>query len=270
MNTITRKYYGREDFKTVIIPSWQRWRNENNVKDLAEAVMEQGQLRPVLICVLPDETKILTDGAHLFSAMHNYLNLRKIAVFEKYVESEEEARRTFISFNTRGKSLHPVDYVVSYAGSGNKQYKKFLKDVLLSPKNRKEADLAHGKLFTVTSLMKLFLGNNDKIRKGTSVLPKWHERLVEIVEYLGCNYLLNGKLLAHTNKNGSNMRLNGTTVEAVLSVMIKNNMIAGKSNEQIMNELIEFTTYHYNSMESPAYTRDAVVPSFKLLHNIKD
>lgn len=267
MNTITRKYYNRIDFQTVIIPSWQRWRNEKNVKDLAEAVAEQGQLRAVLICVLPDGTKILTDGAHLYYAMIS-LNLRKIAVFEKHVENEEEARRTFISFNTRGKSLHTLDYVVSYAGSGNKQYKKFLKDVLLSPRNRKEADLAHGKLFTVTSLMKLFLGKNDKIKKGKSVLPKMHERLVEIVEYLGCNYLLNGKLLAHTNKNGSNMRLNGTTVEAVLSVMIKNNMIYGKSNEQIMNELIEFTTYHYNSMESPAYTRDAVIPSFKLLHKI--
>lgn len=270
MNKVTKKVYTRADFKYVIIPNWQRWRNSKNVEDLAKAVMEQGQLRPVLICVLPDGTRILTDGAHLFSAMFFLLNLKKIDVFEKHVETEEEARRTFISFNTRGKSLHTLDYVVSYAGSGNKQYKKFLKEVLLSPKNRKEADFAHGKLFTVTSLMKLFLGSNDKIRRGAAVLPKIHDRLVEIVEYLGCNYLLNGKILAHTNKNGSNMRLNGTTLEAILNIMIKNKMIDGKSNKQIMDELIEFTTYHYNSMTSPAYTRDAVSPSFKNLHNINE
>lgn len=269
MNRVVRMYYSRESFKSVIIPTWQRWRNEKNVKDLMEAVVERGQLRPVIICVLPDGTKILTDGAHLYNAMSN-LGLRKIAVIEKYVASEEEARKTFISYNTRGKSLHPLDYVVSYAGAGNKQYRKFLKDVLLSPNNRKEADSAHGKLFTVTSLMKLFLGNNDKIKKGKSTLPQIHERLVDLVEYLGCNYLLNGKIVAHRDKFGSNMRLNGTTIEATLSIMIKNNMIEGKSNEQIMNLLINFTSNHYASMKSPAYTRDAVTPSFKRLHNIKD
>ena len=42
MKTIKNKVYTKKDFNNVIIPSWQRWRNENNVKDLAEAVSTQG------------------------------------------------------------------------------------------------------------------------------------------------------------------------------------------------------------------------------------
>ena len=77
MKTIKNKVYTKKDFNNVIIPSWQRWRNENNVKDLAEAVSRQGQMRDVLISVTKDGTKILTDGAHLKSAMLDVLNLKK-------------------------------------------------------------------------------------------------------------------------------------------------------------------------------------------------
>lgn len=262
MNTITKKYYTKKDFQTVIIPSWQRWRNEKNVKDLAEAVSQQGQLRPILICVLPDGTKILTDGAHLLNAMTS-LMMRKISVFEKEVKNEEEARRTFISFNTRGKTLSSLDYVVSYAGSGNEEYVKFLKDVLLSPKSHKEAEDCHGKLFSATSLMDLFLGKKSKIKQGNAKLPRNYNRLVTLVEYLGRNYLLNGTLLSHTRKNGSNMKLNGTTVVAIIKILNNKKMIIGYTDAQLTKILVDFTLHHYNYMISPSYTRDVIRESFK-------
>ena len=51
--------YTKKDFDNVIIPSWQRWTNETNVNDLADAVLECGQLRDILICITEEKTKIL-------------------------------------------------------------------------------------------------------------------------------------------------------------------------------------------------------------------
>lgn len=268
MKTIVRTKYTGTDFLNVITPSWQRWRNQKNVKDLALAVSENGQLRDVLICKTTDGTRWLTDGAHLVDAMVNQLKSRKINVLEKIVKNEEQARKTFISFNTRGKTLNTIDYVVSYAGSGSETYVKFLKEVMQNPKNIKEADEAHGKLFTVPSLINLFLGENDRVRGGKAKFPKNYNRLLEIVEYLGKNYLLNGRLLAHVNKHGNRMRLNGTSMMSVLKILNSNRNINSLTNEEIMNDLINFTSYHYNSMTSPTYTRDVVELSFKKYLNI--
>lgn len=263
MNTIKKAIYSKKDFDNVITPSWQRWRNQKNVKDLAGAVQTNGQLRDVLICITDDGTKYLTDGAHLADSMINHLNSKKINVLEKLVKDENEARNTFISFNTRGKTLNTIDYVVSYAGGGNNIYKKFLKDVMQSPKNEKEAKEVHGKLFTIPSLINLFLGNNDTVRKGASKLPKNYNRLLELVEYVGQNYLLNGKLLAHTDKNGKAMRLNGTSTMSVLKILNSQRDINNLTNKEVLDSLIDFTIYHYNSMESCTYTRDVVELSFK-------
>lgn len=263
MKTIKRTFYTKKDFDNVITPVWQRWRNQKNVKDLAEAVAENGQLREVLICKTADNTRWLTDGAHLVDGMLNHLKSRKIAVLEKLVKDEEEARKTFISFNTRGKTLNTIDYVVSYAGSGSRVYMKFLKEVMQSPNNEKEASQVHGKLFTIPSLINLFLGDNKTTRLGNSKLPKNYDRLLELVEYIGQNYLLSGRLLAHTKKNGAKMRLNGTSTMSVLKILDSKRNINEMTDKEVLELMIDFTIYHYNSMESCTYTRDIVEISFK-------
>tara|TARA_B100000768_G_C11274809_1_gene375382 strand:- start:692 stop:1504 length:813 start_codon:yes stop_codon:yes gene_type:complete len=262
MKTIKNKVYTKKDFNNVIVPSWQRWRNENNVKDLAEAVSTQGQMRDVLISVTKDGTKILTDGAHLKSAMLDVLNLKKISVKEIYVKDQEDARNAFISFNTRGKVLKQIDYVVSYAGSNHKEYKKFLRDVLQSPKNLKEASDVHSRLFTIPALIKIFLGKDGKnIKNGSATLTKEFNRTLNLVEYLGENYLKNGKLIKHLEKNGKSMKLNGGSIIPVMFKLRTNNILE-KTNKEILDILIDFTTYHFNSTQSCSFTKDAVEQTF--------
>tara|TARA_R110002012_G_C11603016_1_gene607499 strand:+ start:74 stop:883 length:810 start_codon:yes stop_codon:yes gene_type:complete len=264
MKTIKRTTYTKKDFNNVIIPTWQRWKNEKNVKDLAQAVSENGQLRDVLICITKNRTKILTDGNHLCSAVFDYLKCRKINVLEKQVKDNEEARETFISFNTRGKSLKVIDYIVSYAGSGNKDYKRFLLEVMKSPNNLKEAEGVYGKLFTIPSLISIFLGITNSVKKGNCKLPKNHNRLLEIVEYLGQNYLYDGRLIKHLNKNGKAMKLNGGSIIPVFNKIKNNNNIMCMSNDEILNLLIDFTFYHYNSMQNCTFTKDAIDKSFNV------
>lgn len=262
MKTTKRTVYLKKDFATVITPSWQRWRNEKNVKDLAEAVSENGQLRDVLVCKTSDGTKYLTDGAHLVDAMTKILNARKVNVLEKLVQDEEEARRTFISFNTRGKTLKNIDYIVSYAGSGNKDYKRFLKDVMQSPKSLKEARNVHGKLFTIPSLISIFFKSN--ITAGKARLINNFERVVDLVEYLGRNYLLNARIIAHQKKNGTKMVINGGSIIPVVSLLNRYTDLNNTSNNDVLDRLIDYTTYHFNSMEAPTYTKDACEGTFEL------
>ena len=263
MKAIKNVVYSKKDFNSVIVPSWQRWRNEKNVKDLAEAVYSQGQMRDVLICVTEEGTKILTDGAHLSDAIFKQLKRNKINVKEKYVKNEEEARQAFISFNTRGKSLQKIDYIVSYAGSGNNDYKKFLTQVLQSPNSLKEANGVHGSLFTVPSLINIFLGNTADVKKGKSKLPICFDRLINLVEYLGYNYSKDGRILRHLNKNGKSMKLNGGSIIPVINRIRSNrSKLLQKTNKEILDLLVDFTTFHYNSMESCTFTKDSVSASF--------
>ena len=258
-----RTVYTKKDFNNVIIPSWQRWTNEKNVKDLAEAVLQCGQLRDILICITEEKTKILTDGKHLKIAILDIIKDKEVNVLEVYVKNEEEARQTFISFNTRGKTLKNIDYVVSYAGSGNIEYKKFLTQVLKSPKNLKDATSVHGKLFTIPALIQIFLGDGDKVKKGKSKLPKNFNRLVEIVEYLGENYLCNGQILAHTKKHGDKMRLNGGSIISIFDRIKQNEDILSMTNNDIKKMLINFTFYHFLNMSFPSFNKDVVADSFK-------
>ena len=265
-----RTVYTKKDFNNVIIPSWQRWTNEKNVKDLAEAVLQCGQLRDILICITEEKTKILTDGKHLKIAILDIIKDKEVNVLEVYVKNEEEARQTFISFNTRGKTLKNIDYVVSYAGSGNIEYKKFLTQVMKSPKNLKDATSVHGKLFTIPALIKIFLGDGAKVKSGKSTLTNQFDRLVELVEYLGENYLYNGSIVAHTEKNGDKMKLNGGSIIPVFERIAKRPDILSMTNKEILNLLVLFTTYHYNSMTSPNFTKDAVYDTFKKYLNEDD
>lgn len=260
----TRKtIYTKTDFDNVIIPSWQRWTNEKNVNDLADAVLECGQLRDILICITEEKTKILTDGKHLKLSIFDKIKWKKANVLEIFVKDEEEARQTFISFNTRGRTLKNIDYVVSYAGSGNIQYKKFLSQVMKSPNNLKEAERVHGKLFTIPALIQIFLGDGDKVKKGNSKLPKNFDRLVSLVEYLGENYLRNGSILAHTKKHGNKMKLNGGSIISVFDRIKQNDKILSMTNNEIKKMLIDYTIYHYNHMSFPSFTKDVVLDSFR-------
>tara|TARA_B110000967_G_scaffold160016_1_gene165812 strand:- start:937 stop:1749 length:813 start_codon:yes stop_codon:yes gene_type:complete len=262
MKAIKNVIYTKKDFKNVIVPSWQRWRNQKNVKDLAEAVSSQGQMRDVLICVTSDGTKILTDGAHLTDAIFKTLKLKKISVKEIYVKNEKEARESFISFNTRGKSLKKIDYIVSFAGSNNADYKRFLTEVMKSPSNMNEANIVHGKLFTIPSLIEIFLGSGNNVKLGKSKLPINFERVLDLVEYLGYNYLNNGKIVKHLKRNGSSMKLNGGSIIPVIGRIKNNKIILQKTNAEILEMLIDFTTYHFNSTESCSFTKDSVGKSF--------
>ena len=133
MKTIKTQIYSKKDFENVKLPNWQRWLNPLNVKSLSEAVQENGQLRDILICETKAGIKILTDGNHLKTAMIDILKLNEISVKVKLVKDEEEARKTFVSFNTKGKSLKAIDYIVSYSGDNpNNDYSIFLKDILKS------------------------------------------------------------------------------------------------------------------------------------------
>ena len=132
-----------------------------------------------------------------------------------------------------------------------------------SPNNLKEAEKVHGKLFTIPALIQIFLGDGDKVKKGKSKLPKNFNRLVEIVEYLGENYLCNGTILAHCKNNGNKMKLNGGSIISVFDRIKQNEYLLSKTNEEIKKILIDYTIYHYNSMEYPSFTKDVVADSFK-------
>lgn len=264
MKKVSRVVYAKKDFKDVITPSWQRWTNEKNVSDLAQAVIENGQLRDVLVCVTDNGSKILTDGKHLKEAMIEVIKSRKVNVIEKRVRDNEEARKTFMSFNTRGRTLSPIDYVVSFAGSGLSDYKKFLSEVMQSPKNEKEASDVRGKLFTVSALINIFLGTTKNTKDGKGKLPKRYNRLLSLMEYLSENYLLDGRIISHLKKNGRSMRLNGGSIIPVFLSIKQSDYIMSMTNIEIMDLLIDFTYYHYNSMENCAFNKDSVSQSFPI------
>lgn len=264
MDSITKTIYSKQDFENVIIPSWQRWTNEKNVKDLSEAVSENGQLRDVLICELSDGTQYLTDGKHLKMAMIDKLKKRKVYVTIKKVKNQEEARQTFISFNTRGKSLSTIDFIVSYAGSGADDYKKFLVEVLGSPKSLKDADNAYGKLFTVPSLIKIFFGERrGYVKNGKATLIKEFDRVLNIVQFLDENYLKNAQIINHLSKTGTGMKLNAASIAPVLTELRKRPDLLYIPNQEILDMLIQYTFYHYNSMDTPNFWQDACASSIK-------
>ena len=264
MNTITRKVYTKEDFKTVIIPTWQRWTNNNNITDLTKAVLQCGQIRDILVGITKDGTRFLIDGKHLKITIFDKLKWKKANVLEISVKNEEQARQTFISFNTRGKSLKNIDYVVSYAGSGNFQYKKFLHEVMQNPKNLKDANEVHGKLFTIPALIQIFLGKGSDVKTGKSVLPKQYNRLVEIVDYIGKYYLHNGKIVKHTKDHGKKMKLNGGSIISIFDRLKQRPDLLLKTNKEMLNILIDFTYWHFESMDYASFNKDVVSDSFKV------
>lgn len=266
MKAIKTEIYSKKDFENVKIPNWQRWLNLLNVKQLAEAVQENGQLRDILICETESGMKILTDGNHLKNAMIENLKLNEISVKIKKVKDEEEARKTFISFNTKGKSLKSIDYIVSYAGANPKgDYAIFLNEVLKNPKKEKEVLKHYGNLFKIPALTQIFLGSNQQIKSGKAVLSKnKYERTLEVCEYLEQNYRYHPKLVKHIKSAGKSNKINGGSIIPIMLKMkgYNNGILLNQSNENILNMLVDFTLYHFKSMENPSFTKDAVGKSF--------
>lgn len=266
MKTIITKVYSKKDFENVKIPNWQRWLNPLNVKQLSEAVLENGQLRDILICETNSGIKILTDGNHLKNAMIDTLKLNEISVKIKKVKDEEEARKTFISFNTKGKSLKAIDYIVSYAGIDSKNdYSIFLSQVLKNPTNEKETLKHYGNLFKIPALTQIFLGSNQQIKSGkANIIKNKHERMLEVCEFLEQNYRYHPDLVNHIKSYGKSNKINGGSIIPVMMKMrsYNNGYLLNQSNDDILNMLVDFTIYHFNSMENPSFTKDAVGKSF--------
>lgn len=266
MKSITTKIYTKKDFETVKLPTWQRWLNPLNVKSLSDAVQENGQLRDVLICQTESGIKILTDGNHLKTAMIDVLKLNEISVKVKLVKDEEEARKTFVSFNTKGKSLKAIDYIVSYSGISNKNdYSIFLKDVLKNPTNEKETLKHWGNLFKIPALTQIFLGKNQQIKSGkANIIKNKYERMLEVCEFLEQNYRYHPILVSHIKSFGKSNKVNGGSIIPIMLKMrgFENGRLLNQSNEDILNMLVDFTIYHFNSMENPSFTKDAVGKSF--------
>jgi hypothetical protein len=266
MKTIKTQIYSKKDFDNVKLPNWQRWLNPLNVKSLSEAVQENGQLRDILICETKAGIKILTDGNHLKTAMIDTLKLNEISVKIKLVKDEEEARKTFVSFNTKGKSLKAIDYIVSYSGGNpNNDYSIFLRDILKNPINEKEVLKHYGNLFKLPALTQIFLGSNQQIQSGkANIIKNKYERILEICEYLEQNYRFHPTLIKHIKKNGKSQKLNGGSIIPVIFKLrnYKNGELLNQSNESILEMLIDFTLYHFKSMENPTFTKDAVGKSF--------
>ena len=125
-----------------------------------------------------------------------------------------------------------------------------------------EANNVHGKLFTIPSLIEIFLGSGNSVKLGKSKLPINFERVLDLVDYLGYNYLNNGKIVKHLKRNGSAMKLNGGSIIPVISRIKNNKIILQKTNAEILEMLIDFTIYHFNSTESCSFTKDSVGKTF--------
>ena len=266
MEAIKTQIYTRKDFETVKIPNWQRWLNPLNVRQLAEAVQENGQLRDILICQTKSGIKILTDGNHLKTAMIETLKLNSISVKVKMVKDEEEARKTFISFNTKGKSLKSIDYIVSYAGANPKSdYAVFLNEVLKSPKEEKDVLKQYGNLFKIPALTQIFLGTNIQIKSGNAIInKKKYERTLEVCEYLEQNYRFHPVIVNQVQLFGNSNKINGGSIIPVIKRIRNYNggSLLNQSNEDILEMLVDFTVYHFESMSNPTFTKDAVDKSF--------
>ena len=134
------------------LPKWQRWKSDINVDSLVDSVSKIKQQRDILICELPNGRRLVTDGNHLRHALIK-LGYKKANVTINCVETEIDAFKLFIEFNTKGNTLKNLDYIVSWSNFTNDNpYKKFLYEVLDNPRNAKEAKASatKHKVFTFT------------------------------------------------------------------------------------------------------------------------
>ena len=245
------------------VPNWQRWKNNSNVNSLIESLKIIGQQREILVCELPNGRKLLTDGNHLKNAMIG-LKYKNAWVRVSNVRTEEDAFRLFVEFNTRGRSLTTLDFVVSRSSfSDSNIYRTFLNDILNNPADEKEAKehATKHKLFSIPALINIFLGVSSVVKKGNSSMPKNYERLKSVYKYIDKRYIytdgVRGLMDIQQQK-----KLNGGSIIPVM------NEICSKEydhlgNEQILNILVDFSLYYHKIYPSVQFNKDNVNTSFK-------
>ena len=257
------KKVGLKELNSYEVPNWQRWKNNSNINSLIESLKIIGQQREILVCQLPNGKKLLTDGNHLKNAMIG-LNYKNAWIRVSDVETEEDAFRLFVEFNTRGRSLSTLDFVVSRSSfSESNIYRTFLNDILNNPSDEKEAkELAtKHKLFSIPALINIFLGTSSVVKKGNSSMPKNYERLKSVYKYIDKRYVYTSGVrgLMDIQKQ---KKLNGGSIIPVM------NEICSKEyehlgNEQILKVLVDFSLYYHKTYPSIQFNKDNVATSFK-------
>jgi hypothetical protein len=245
------------------VPNWQRWKNNSNVNSLIESLKIIGQQREILVCELPNGRKLLTDGNHLKNAMM-CLEYKNAWVRVNKVNTEEDAFRLFVEFNTRGRSLTTLDFVVSRASfSDSNIYRTFLNDILNNPKDEKEAkeQATKHKLFSIPALISIFLGTSSVVKKGNSSMPNNYERLKSVYKYIDKNYIYTEEIrgLMDIQKQ---KKLNGGSIIPVM-IEICSEKYSHLGNKQILDILVDFSLYYHKKFPSIQFNKDNVGTSFK-------
>jgi hypothetical protein len=245
------------------VPKWQRWKNKKNVDSLVDSLKVIGQQREIIVCELPNGRRLLTDGNHLKTSM-NILEYKNCYIRLNNVESEQDAFNLFVEFNTRGRSLSTLDFIVSRSTfTSSNVYKTFLYDVLDNPKNELEAKLnsQKHKLFSIPALTTIFLGSPSEIKSGKAKLPKNYERVIGLVKYLDENYIYSKEIVELMKKHKSK-KLNGGSIIPVIQTIISDtyNSLGYK---QILDLIVDFSVWFEQNNPSIQFNKDNVGSAFK-------
>tara|TARA_R110000796_G_scaffold144278_1_gene261000 strand:+ start:841 stop:1674 length:834 start_codon:yes stop_codon:yes gene_type:complete len=245
------------------VPNWQRWKNNSNVNSLIESLKIIGQQREILVCELPNGRKLLTDGNHLKNAMIG-LKYKNAWVRVSNVRTEEDAFRLFVEFNTRGRSLTTLDFVVSRSSfSDSNIYRTFLNDILNNPSDEKEAKehATKHKLFSIPALINIFLGVSSVVKKGNSSMPKNYERLKSVYKYIDKRYIYTDGVRGLMDIQQQKKLNGGSIIPVMIEICSKEYDHLG--NEQILNILVDFSLYYHKIYPSVQFSKDNVSTSFK-------
>jgi hypothetical protein len=246
------------------VPNWQRWKNNSNVNSLIESLKVIGQQREILICELPNGRQLLTDGNHLRNAMLD-LKYKNCWVRINKVKTEEDAFNLFVEFNTRGRSLSSLDFIVSRASfNENNPYKTFLNDVLSNPRDEKEAKEQATKhsLFSVPALINIFLGKTNIVKSGKSLLPENYTRLKSVYKYIDKNYIYTKEIRCLMNCQ-KNKKLNGGSIIPVMQEICKK-QYDYLGNQEILNILVNFSIWYHEKFPTIQFNKDNVNTNFKV------
>lgn len=271
-NLVTKsevKKVSLKELNTYTIPKFQRWKNKKNVDSLVQSLAIMGQQREILVCELPTGRKLIADGNHLREAM-NIANYKNAYIRLNKVESKMDAFNLFVEFNTRGRSISTLDFIVSRSSfTDTNPYKTFLIEILNNPLTETEAKetAKFNKLFTVPALIKIFLGSPASVRSGKSELPKNYERVKGLFRYLDEHYIYR-KEIQGVIKKQCNRKLNGGSIIPVMETMV-----ADKYNHlgysQILDLLVDFTLWFNKENPTIQFNKDNVGTSFKEYLSIK-
>jgi len=244
------------------VPTWQRWKNQKNVDSLVNSLKAIGQQREVIVCELHNGRKIITDGNHLRTAMEKS-NYRNCYIRLNKVDREIDAFNLFVEFNTRGRSLTTLDFIVSRASlSDRNPYKTFLYDILENPRTENEANVnaKRHNLFTIPSLVAIFLGKPAKIKSGEAQLPKNYERVKSLFKYINENYVYRSEITMMT-KNWKANKLNGGSIIPVMQTILQSKY-NDLGNQQILDILVDYSLWFRKQNETMPFNKDNVSKTF--------